>query len=540
MPVSEALLRDPSVVGPLGSLAVSLIRPGAAALGLRALRWHEGLEKLGVVVPLFLAHDVGCLFAFPAEQYEVGPRVDPGFLLQRRPNLPPLVDGYRAMLADIGDSEAARRAGNLRLSDDLVIAVLTRILGPVATRIAVPPPYRARVPVDASIFERLDAQIPAMFAALDRGFEQSALEALQVAKLFVLTMSDALDADTLQLFGMVGSEASAGAMAHVDLLAAFSSPEANDIVNFSLELLPSVLETKTRPAAGTTAAFGYGGIGTRGSIDSLVLSELAWDDLELARRLADNEVLYYAREQSKDEQRRMHYLLVDASASMRGERTTFARGMALAMGKRLLLTGEDVAVRFFDSKLYELQRAKGGQLPTAYILSFKGERGRNPARVFAELATDLEIARRREARSFVVHVFTHAALYIPRELVQAVRAQAHVAAVFMLPSGGKLDLDYLDVLDAHWVVDHATLTKKEARSEAARGILDDSAGMTEQIAHLDSVPSRTPASLSEAARGPQSLHAGGPGSHHATGVHGGPKSTRPGPRSVRPSTRRPE
>ena len=40
-------------------------------------------------------------------------------------------------------------------------------------------------------------------------------------------------------------------------------------------------------------------------------------------------------------------------------RITFARGMALAMGKRLLLSGEDVAVRFFDSKLYELQRAKG-------------------------------------------------------------------------------------------------------------------------------------------------------------------------------------
>ncbi len=528
MPVSEALLKDPAVVGPLGSLALSLVRPGAAALGLRALRWHEGLERLGVVVPLFLAHDVGCLFAFPAEQYQVGPRVDPGFLVQRRPHLPPLVDGYRAMLADVGDSEAARRAGALRLSDDLVIAVLARILGPVATRITVAPSYRARVPVDASIFERLDPQIPAMFAALDRAFEQSALEALQIARLFVLTMSDALDADTLQLFGLVGSEASAGALSHVDLLAAFASPEANDIVNFSLEILPSVLETKTRPAAGTTAAFGYGGIGTRGSIDSLVLSELAWDDLELARRLADNEVLYYAREQSKDEQRRMHYLLVDASASMRGERTTFARGMALAMGKRLLLSGEDVAVRFFDSKLYELHRAKGGQLPTAYILSFKGERGRNPARVFAELATDLEIARRRESRSFVVHVFTHAALYIPRELVQAVRSQAHVAAVFMLPSGGKLDLDYLDVLDAHWVVDHATLTRKEARSEAARGILDDTAGMTEQIAHLDSsIPSRAPASLAEAAKGPQSVHAGGP------------RSTRPGPRSVPSPSRRP-
>ena len=90
-------------------------------------------------------------------------------------------------------------------------------------------------------------------------------------------------------------------MGQVDLLSAFQSPEANDIVNFSLEILPSVLETKTRPAAGTAASFGYSGIGTRGSIDSMVLSELAWDDAELARRIADNELLYYAREQSRDE-----------------------------------------------------------------------------------------------------------------------------------------------------------------------------------------------------------------------------------------------
>ena len=45
---------------------------------------------------------------------------------------------------------------------------------------------------------------------------------------------------------------------------------------------------------GTTAAFGYSGLGTRGSVDSMVLTELAWDDLELQRRLQENEVLYYA------------------------------------------------------------------------------------------------------------------------------------------------------------------------------------------------------------------------------------------------------
>ena len=488
MPVPAELARDPAVAGPLGSLALSLVRPGNTALALRAIRWHEGLGRLGVVLPFAMIHDVGLLLAAPREQLELGPRVDAS-ALHRLPDALRLLDVYKGVLEEIGEAEAARQAAQLKMSDDVIIVVLARLLGAVAARIGgVPAPYRPAIPVDASLFERIDPQLPAMFAAVPRAFEAAALQALEVARLFVLTMADALDLDTLRLFGMLGAESTAGAMAQVDLLAAFESPEANDIVNFSLEILPSVLETKTRPAAGTSAAFGYSGLGTRGSIDSMVLTELAWDDLELARRLVDNEVLYFAREQSRDEQRRIHYLLIDASASMRGDRQTFARGMAIATGKKLLLEGEEVAFRFFDSRLYELHRSKQGALPTAYVLSFKGERGRNPARVFAELATDLDLARHRDPRSPVVHLFTHAALYIPREMVQAVRNLAHIAAVFILPSGGKLDLDYLDLLNGHWVVDHATLSQREARVDAAKSILDESRGVREGLSEIDGAP----------------------------------------------------
>ncbi len=278
------------------------------------------------------------------------------------------------------------------MNDDLVVVVLSRLLGTVAARTGVAPAYRPAVPVDASLFDDIDAQLPGLFGATKRDFEATALSTLESGRLFVLTMADALDLDTLRLFGMLGSEASAGALAQVDLLAALESPEANDIVNFSLEILARA-SSRPRPARprARARAHGYSGLGTRGSIDSMVLTELAWDDLELMRRLMDNEVLYFAREQSRDEQKRIHYLLVDASASMRGDRQTFARGMAIATGKKLLLEGEDVAFRFFDSRLYELQRARNGQLPTAYLLAFKGERGRNPARVFAELSTDLEM-----------------------------------------------------------------------------------------------------------------------------------------------------
>lgn len=504
MPVPDTLLAHPPVAGPLGSLALSQVRPLSSALVLRALRWLEGLERLGVVLPFALVHDVGLLFAAPREQLVIGARVDPRALVHRMQGALHLVVGYRSTLSELGESEVARRAAQLKMSDDLLVVVLSRLLGTVAARTAARPAYRAEVPVDASLFEDLEPQLPALFAATRREFEEAALYALDTAKLFVLTMTDALDLDTLRLFGMLGSEVSAGAMAQVDLLAALESPEANDIVNFSLEILPCVLETKTRPAAGTTASHGYSGIGTRGSIDSLVLTELAWDDLELSRRIADNEVLYYAREQSREEQKRVHYLLVDASASMRGDRQTFARGMAIATGKKLLLEGEEVAFRFFDSRLYELHRARGGQLPTATMLAFRGERGRNPARVFAELATDLEVGRHRDPRSPVVHLYTHAALYIPREMVQAVRRYAHIAAVFILPSGGKLDLDYLDLLNAHWVVDHATLAHGAARADAAKSILTETQGAPDQDKALDgaAVSIKAPAGATRSQRAP--------------------------------------
>jgi hypothetical protein len=473
VPVLESQRSDPAIAGPLGSLALSQVRAGSSSLALRAIRWHEGLARLGVILPFGLVHDVGLLFAAPREQLELGPRVNPAALTGRLRDAVRLSDAYRQIVAELGESEVARRAAQLKMHDDLIIVVLSRVLGTIAARTPVPPSYRAAVPVDASLFDGIDPQLLQLFHATRRDFEVAALTTLEAGRLFVLTMADALDLDTLRLFGMLGSEASAGALAQVDLLAALESPEANDVVNFSLEILPSVLETKTRPAAGTSASHGYSGLGTRGSIDSMVLTELAWDDIEMLRRLAENEVLYYAREQSRDEQKRIHYLLIDASASMRGDRQTFARGMAIATGKKLLLEGEDVAFRFFDSRLYELHRAKGEKLPTAHVLAFKGERGRNPARVFAELATDLEMARHHDPRSPVVHLFTHAALYIPREMVQAVKSLAHLSAVFILPSGGKLDLDYLDLLNAHWVVDHATLAHGAARADAAKSILGE-------------------------------------------------------------------
>ncbi len=460
-------LRHAHVAGPLGTLAISQVKPHSSTASLRAIKWHEDLRRLGMDLPFAVVHDFGMVLVAGPQQIELGPRVDwsgsDAALAQecRR---------YRELLAEAHECEAARRAPQLQMSDDLVVVVLARVLGDVSRKLRGRPAYDARLPLDGSLFERLrENTLVQLYRAVDRSFERESITAIAAARLLILTLTDSLDLDTLRLFGMVGLS-EGGAMAQVDLLNSLETPEANDVVNFSLEILPSVLETKAKPAASTIAAFGYSGLGRRGSIDNLVLTELAWDDLELARRIADNEVLYYAREQQHEEEGREHLLLIDASASMRGDRATFARAMALATGKKLLLEGESVTFRFFDSRLYEPHAAHGSDLPTAHLLSFKGERGRNPARVFSELITILDLSR-RHGDPPVVHLFTHAALYIPRDLVQQVRNMAQIAAVFILPSGGQLNLDYLDLLSAHWVVDHSILSRGAERAEAARNIL---------------------------------------------------------------------
>ncbi len=474
MPVDARNVANPNVAGPLGSLALSVVRAAAPMMIVRALRWYRDLARLGLHLPFFLVHDIGLLYAAPREQLVIGPRGAMSAVGARNESLLELYRQYATMIDEIAASEQSARARSLKLSDDLIVVLLARVLGLVRERALVKAPYEALTPLDPELVRDLEPQLFSLYSSIPRAFETVVLDALVKARLHILTVADALDLDTLRLLGMLGPETSAaGALAHVDLLAAMQSPAANDIVNFSLELLPSVLETHRSKSTGTHAAYGYAGVGPKGSLDSMVLTELAWDDEEMARRIIDNEMLYYTRETSSDESRRVHYLIIDASASMRGERQVFARGLAIALAKKLQLAGEEVMMRFFDSRLYEVQRARNGQLPAAYLLGFKGERGRNPARVFAQLATEMALMRARESKDVVIHLITHASLHVPRDLVKEVARQSHLFGVFILPSGGALDLDYLDLMEGHVVIDNATLNQKNARAAAATKIVDD-------------------------------------------------------------------
>jgi hypothetical protein len=452
----------------------------------RSIRWYRDLARLGISLPLFVVHDIGHLYASPAEQWSL--------------ENPPMLDAtgehthrsmYHSILHEIAESESCKRARTLKLSDELITVLLARLLSRVARHLLSKAAYPVTIPLEPELCRDITPQLEALFASIPRAFEQNMLDVFARQRLHFLTTADALDLDTLRLLGMLSPEASAsGGLAHVDLLAATESIAANDIVNFSLELLPSVLETPRNKSAGTQAIHGYSGLGTKGSFDSMVLTELTWDDFEFNRRYIENEILYYTREQAQDEAKRLHYLVIDASASMRGDREVFARGVAIALIKKLQLQGEDVWLRFFDSRLYDTHKTKAGAIPAAQLLGFKGERGRNPSRVFAQLATELALVRQREHRDPVVHLITHAALHVPRNLVGDVAEQAHLFGIFIVPSGGALELEYLDLLKGHVVVSHETLSQSNKRKEAGQKIVSDAANVAKSATSRSTGPNR--------------------------------------------------
>ncbi len=476
---------EPEVGHELGGLMLSCVRVEDPMLLLRAARWRNTLSEVGLAIPLWAVHDLGLLAIVDPASVPIGPRPSLGGIT-RTPAEARSHAQYVETLAEVATTEMLEKARQWKLSDELLIIVLMKVLGPLYERFrsdsrARPKPA-AKLPLDPDLYQSLEHELPPLWERTSRVKDLGFLAHIAEQRLRLVTAIEQVDLDTLRLLGMFGTEAgAASALRMLDLLAVFESPEANDVVNFSLDLIPSVLETKKASGSQTFSVDGYSGMTRRGSLDSLVLSELAYGPEVFARRFAENEVYYYARERQREQERRLHYIVVDASASMRGKRSVFARGLALTLVKKLLLRGEDVYLRFFDARLYEVQQATRGRsgrrdINVPYVLSFKGERGRNYAKVFTLLGTELERLARREGQQPVLYLLTHAECHAPVEVVERLKRSASLYGIFMLPSKGVLELDYLHLLDTVQVVDEAALNKRDERAKLALGILEDAAG----------------------------------------------------------------
>jgi hypothetical protein len=154
---------------------------------------------------------------------------------------------------------------------------------------------------------------------------------------------------------------------------------------------------------------------------------------------------------------------------MRGLRTVFARGLALALAKKMTIRGETVWLRFFDSRLYERQEITAAKLRIPYLLCFRSERGRNPTHAFSDLERELTRLMREQPKEVIVTFITHGRCQIEPRLVETLSTKAALCGVFVLPSGGEVALEYLARLHRYYVVrPDALIDKGQRQSEGLR------------------------------------------------------------------------
>lgn len=462
----------------LGSLTFSRVLSDNPMVMVRAAHWHNLLDGLGLGLPYFLVHDIGLLLTQAVGQ---------GILLKGRdrslraatergtlrlsPESERLLTGYQELLTDLARSELCQKAAAGTMADELLAAVIAKVIEPVQSAL-VRKGHNRKLPLTIHTYEDIE---PAHF--MNAGLADEVLSVIKTvvdARTRIRICLEQVDLDTLKLLEMFkGEEGMGDATDLLDLYRALVTPEVHDIVNFSLDLIPSVLETKRSTGVQTFSVDGYASIETQGNLDNLLPSELAFDDDLLDRRYADNELFYYGREKQDTQRERLHYILIDASASMRGLRTVFARGLALALAKKMTLRGEGVWLRFFDSRLYERQELSSSRLKIPYLLCFRSERGRNPTRAFSELERELSRLMRESPKEVVVTFITHGRCQLDVRVVEAMRAKATLCGVFVMPSGGEVTLDYLDKLHQHYVIQPDVLADKSKRQSEALKILSD-------------------------------------------------------------------
>lgn len=453
----------------------------------RALRWKESLARLGITVPLWLVFDIGSASSRANVETALDPPTAP----------PPDVLGpaesraylrWRALLQQLARTELFEQRGQWEQRDELVVAVLFRLfsaagrtLFPLAPGTGGHPGQGTEHPLE---LEHELRSIPQLFEAFPRGADLELLRGLGAAGPRLLVAASLIRPEVLKLFGIFGAEARRlGALDFVDILGALESDESGEVARFSFDLLPSLLETRRASGRQAFAMDGYDGMERHGPIDSMVMTELALDDELFQQRFLEGSLTYFTHAKRREEEGPLHYLCLDASASMRGPRSVFARGLALALLKRISLAGEDAYLRFFDSRLYPPQATRRGHdahggINLAQVMTFRGERGRNYAKVFAELTMELAKLARRDPRKPHVYILTHAQCHVPTDIIERLHRHATLFGIFMQPSRGELDLDYLTHLDSVQVVNDESLGRRDERAKSALQIVETAASAT--------------------------------------------------------------
>jgi hypothetical protein len=452
----------------LATLGYSQLRSPTVADAVAAVGWWNLLNRLGLPLPLIVVHDFGLVLSG-------GRSASRRDVMREGASTGGVLARYQTLLARFSDTETIEELGATPIGDETLAVILARVFGDLYLRWH----GRSRLS-DASALPTSAAAYDASHAELARSHDPAwalpFIQRLCEQERTVLARLQQIELSAVRLFGLFPVDGTAADLA--DLFHVVGTAGAADVVDFSLQLMPSLLETKRRPGAQRFSIDGYASVERRGNVDALLPSELAHDDDVFVLKALSDDLLYYGHERQHEVTRPLHYILVDGSASMRGTREVFARGLALALAKKLSLVGgssADVWVRFFDSRLHpriDLGRSARRDLPR--LLSFRSQRGRNYARVFADLAIEVDRLVRDEGRDVAITFITHGTCQIPTATVKSLAALARLYGIFVLPSG-PLELDYLPFLHKSQIVTAASLGRTADKRRRALEIVEDAA-----------------------------------------------------------------
>lgn len=162
-----------------------------------------------------------------------------------------------------------------------------------------------------------------------------------------------LDPDELRFMHRYGPRLS-GSPDPRELLDMFSllelPPNIRLAVSQVMRLLPRVSERAGAGSVQSYAMGGYEGLSRKGSLDSIVPTELAYPEDIFMHRIMNREALYYGREGDQEYRRELAYIVTQSGTEMMGDGEILSRGLTLALARTMARRGYDVRQSFAGSQ----------------------------------------------------------------------------------------------------------------------------------------------------------------------------------------------
>ena len=330
--------------------------PGTDAAPRRVARWLRCAAAARLPLPLFLARDLGLLLGGAA----AGPEER---TITRPPHLPHDLDtaDYLAFLGRIAGSPLSRElaAWDPPLSDPVLAAILARLIDDadlptdyrlpggaagvvflrlLGERLAEADPVE--IWRDTPLDERPDPQAffqPAILAQIESNLRRLDPEELRFLSRYGPPLLGAPDPREL-----------------LDLLHLTALPRAARLaLSQTLKLLPRISAARTVGGVQTYPEGGYEGLARRGSLDSLLPSELAYAPPLRLHRVANREALYYGRERPRERRRELAYLVAQSGYGLGGDGQVLSKALVLALAQAMRRRGYEVQMSFAGRELGE-------------------------------------------------------------------------------------------------------------------------------------------------------------------------------------------